>query len=228
MVFMFYDLCENLWGGSPAVTNLENGIDTSGNSEQPCEDSEYDQQSGSKGNCSSSISSSSSHPDEPNEGEENQNTNDDRRKKITEFLNKRKDLKLATKTRSDKRKVNCVEEEIQLKKQLIERMDKNDREFQENFEKVNKTMETIGQSIQQSVGLLAKILRSRAQPNFYPINNMLQYPGNSQYQRHLTQNNNTDNELMSPTRGFHYPSQQSRNINTNDEMGTKNFENSYH
>ena len=114
------------------MTSLENGIDTSGNSEQQYEDGEYDQQSSNSGNGSSSLQSLSSYPDELNEGEdmvdENQNTND-RRKKITEFLNRRKYLKLATKTHPEKRKMNCVEEDIQLKKQLIERIDKNDREF---------------------------------------------------------------------------------------------------
>lgn len=29
-MFTFYDLCTNLWGGSPAVTSLPFGVDTSG------------------------------------------------------------------------------------------------------------------------------------------------------------------------------------------------------
>ena len=38
-------------------------------------------------------------------------------------------------------------------------MDKSGQECQENFERVNRTMENIGQSIQQSVGLLAETSR---------------------------------------------------------------------
>ena len=34
VVFMFYDLCENLWGGSPAVTSLSFGVETSSNHNQ--------------------------------------------------------------------------------------------------------------------------------------------------------------------------------------------------
>ena len=30
MVFTFYDLCANLWGGSPAITTLPFRVDTSG------------------------------------------------------------------------------------------------------------------------------------------------------------------------------------------------------
>ena len=33
VVFTFYDLCANLWGGSPAVTNLPFGVDMSGQKE---------------------------------------------------------------------------------------------------------------------------------------------------------------------------------------------------
>ena len=31
---MFYDLCETIWGGSPAVTSLQEGIDSSSQADQ--------------------------------------------------------------------------------------------------------------------------------------------------------------------------------------------------
>ena len=34
IVFMFFDLCKNLWGGSPAVTSLSFGVETSSNHNQ--------------------------------------------------------------------------------------------------------------------------------------------------------------------------------------------------
>ena len=74
------------------------------------------------------------------------------RESITDFLNKRKDLRLAAKTHLEKEKLNYTEQDIQLKRKLIERMDKSDQEFQENLERINRTMENIGHSVQQSVG----------------------------------------------------------------------------
>ena len=56
------------------------------------------------------------------------------------MLNKRKDLKLAAKTRPEKSKSNYAEEDIQLKRKPIERMDKSDQWFQENLERINRTM----------------------------------------------------------------------------------------
>ena len=43
--------------------------------------------------------------------QQNQSTSE-RRESVTDLLNKRKDLKLATKTRPEKRKLNYVEENI--------------------------------------------------------------------------------------------------------------------
>ena len=104
VVFVFYDLCETIWGGS--------------------EDQILQQ---------------------------NQSTSE-RRESVTDLLNKRKDLKLTAKTRPEKRKLNFAEEDIQLKRKLIERIDKSDQEFKENLERINRTMENIGHSVQQSVG----------------------------------------------------------------------------
>ena len=126
------------------------------------------------------------------------------RESITDFLNKRKDLRLAAKTHLEKQKLNYTEQDIQLKRKLIERMDKSDQEFQENLKRIGRTMENIAHSVQQSVGLLAEILRSRTQPNFYCNSNMLPSP-----------------------RGFQYLNQQIQNINTNNEMIPKNSNNTF-
>ena len=34
VVFMFYDLCETIWGGSATVTSLQEGIDSSSQADQ--------------------------------------------------------------------------------------------------------------------------------------------------------------------------------------------------
>ena len=71
--------------------------------------------------------------------QQNQSTNE-RRECVTDLLNKRKDLKLAAKTRPEKSKLNYAEEDIQLKRKPIDRMDKSDQWFQENLERINRTM----------------------------------------------------------------------------------------
>ena len=158
VVFVVYDLCKTIWGESPAVTSLQEGIDSSSQADQENVDcvlnGPYDQL-GSSSSSSNSFPSLSNVADDLNDEDQilqqNQSTSG-RRENVTDLLNKRKDLKLAAKTCPEKRKLNYTEEDIQLKRKLIERMDKSDQEFQENLERINRTMENIGHSVQQSVG----------------------------------------------------------------------------
>ena len=45
---------------------------------------------------------------------------------------------------TSERRESVTEEDIQLKRKLIERMDKSDQEFKENLERINRTMENTG------------------------------------------------------------------------------------
>ena len=59
---------------------------------------------------------------------------------------------------------------------MIERIGISGQGFQEKFERINRTMENIGHSVQQNVGVLAEILWSRTL-NFYCNSNMFPSPG---------------------------------------------------
>ena len=157
-MFVFYDLCETIWGRSPA-TSLQKGIDSRSQIDQENVDcvlnDPYDQLGSSSCRINSFPSSSNvtdNLDDEDQILQQNQSTSE-RRESVTDLLNKRKDLKLPAKTRPEKRKLTYAEEDIQLKRKLTERMGKSDQEFQENLERINRTMENIGHSVQQSVGL---------------------------------------------------------------------------
>ena len=145
-MFVFYDLFETMQGGSPAVTNLQEGIDSNNQADQENMDcvlnGPYDQLGRDSSSNNSFPSSSNVADDLDDENQilqQNQSTNE-RRESVTDLLNKRKGLKLAAKTLAEKRKLNYPEEDIQLKRKLIERMDKSDQWFQENLERINRTM----------------------------------------------------------------------------------------
>ena len=145
-MFVFYDLFETMQGGSPAVTNLQEGIDSNSQADQENMDcvlnGPYDQLGRDSSSNNSFPSSSNVADDLDDENQilqQNQSTNE-RRESVTDLLNKRKGLKLAAKTLAEKRKLNYPEEDIQLKRKLIERMDKSDQWFQENLERINRTM----------------------------------------------------------------------------------------
>ena len=54
--------------------------------------------------------------------------------------------------------MSIAREELELKKALTERMDKVDREFNENMEKMSKMIETVGNAIQQNCQMMNFLL----------------------------------------------------------------------
>ena len=98
------------------------------------------------------------------------------RKNVEELLKNRKDKKLCSKTGSGTQMLNIAKEELSLKRKLVEKLDKSDEEFRASMEKVNKTMENIGNAIQQSVGILSQLVRPQ---QYYP--NPSQQPYFAQY-----------------------------------------------
>ena len=208
-MFVFYGLSEIIWGGSPTVASLQEGVGFSNQADQENVDCVLN---GPYNQLGSSSSSSNSFPSSSNVAEDlddedqillqSQRTSE-RRENLTDLLCKRKNLRLTAKTRPEKIKLNYVEEDIQLKRKLIERMDKSDQEFQEDLERINKTMENTGHAVQQNVGLLAEMLRSRIQLNFYCNSNMFPSPRGFDYQNRQVQNNNTNNEMVPKTAAIH-------------------------
>ena len=75
------------------------------------------------------------------------------------MLNNRKDKKINQKLTSDAQFLNYAKEDLELKRKLLDRLDKEDSDFKESMTKINKTMETVGESISQSMMLLAQFLR---------------------------------------------------------------------
>ena len=73
------------------------------------------------------------------------------------MLNNRKDKKINQKLTSDAQFLNYAKEDLELKRKLLDRLGKEDSDFKESMTK--KTMETVGESISQSIMLLAQFLR---------------------------------------------------------------------
>ena len=154
VVFTFYNLCESLWGGSPAVESVSTGLDSADvqdEAESITEElSERDEQE---------EGSSLSEADKSQEECKLDETTKKRRATITEMLNNRKEKKINQKLTSDAQFLNYAKEDLELKRKLLDRLDKEDSDFKESMTKINKTMETVGESISQSMMLLAQFLR---------------------------------------------------------------------
>lgn len=101
-----------------------------------------------------------------------------RREKVTEMLKNRRYKKMTTKISSDTQMVQLAKEDLAFKKQLLEKIEKNDKEWQANLSNINTVMSNIGTVIQQSVGILGQLLAPPPQQTFnmsmHPLNPMFQ------------------------------------------------------
>ena len=107
-MFVFYDLCETIWGGSAIVTSLQEGIDSSSQANQENVDCVVNGPYNLLGSNSSSTNSFPSSSDiaedlddEDQMLQQNQSTSE-RRESLTDLKLTAKDLKLAAKTCPEK------------------------------------------------------------------------------------------------------------------------------
>ena len=125
IVFTFYGLCENLWGGSPAVTSLPNAIDST------LQDQLSSTTFVNKFPDDLSPVQSGSFKDEEEEFEESAETSTSseevtkRREKVSEMLRNRKDKKMTSGISTDNKLLQLTREDIAFKKQMLEKMEKN-------------------------------------------------------------------------------------------------------
>ena len=195
VVLTFFDLCERVWGGSPAVESIGNGIDSSALTEEDTQDDSTEKQNsispvpsltlsdnsfldnGDESEISADISLLPGESDEEDAVEQQPNTScssKDRRAKIAKFLKDRKDAKMTKKLNCETQMLNCTKEDLGLKRKIAVSMEKSDTEMSQAMTKVNKTMESIGDSIKHGFALMAEIMKQTQAPsaNFFPP----QYP----------------------------------------------------
>ena len=184
VVFTFYDLCMNLWGGSPSVTSISSGLDTSQRDEDTysepasptyprqqenlpnndCEIINDHEKSTETDTTSTSNNNEKSGKKKKQDLEEMNQKALERRKSVTDMLKNRKDKKMSHNLSTDKQLIQISQEDVTLKRELLDKMEKSDQEFKASFTELNKTMATIGTAIQQSVGLLGQLLNQGIPP----------------------------------------------------------------
>ena len=132
----FYDLCQDIWAGSPATTSLSSGLDSSMVSE--------DSNARVEKKEAEEVSALS---DNENDELKIQQKSNDRRNRISRNLKDKKAKTLSKKQISEPQSINLAKEVLSLKRRLIERIDAADNEFREKMRKMTNTMETVDHSI---------------------------------------------------------------------------------
>ena len=158
VVWIHYELCESIWGGSPATASIETGIEST-DIESPSinkvnESSDCDevnargsvQQSLTANDDCSSVSSESesttaTHSESSHEVEVKSRS--ERRALINEKLKNHKQEKLKRKLPLDSQLLSIAQDEMKVKKQLLDKLDCMDQQYSDTMKSLSSNIEKL-------------------------------------------------------------------------------------
>ena len=167
VVMLYFELCERVWGGSPATEQISSGLETA----------DHDDDS-----TNSSVNSTNNHSPATEDGwnldafEEEVDSNptpsqatvQHRRELLSNTLADHRQKKLKRKLLIDAQLLDCAKEDMKIKKQLIDRMEHMDKQYMETMTRLSSNMEKIVNSIANGFSLLKNTLYSAPNGMYSP------------------------------------------------------------
>ena len=160
VILLYFELCEHIWGGSPASTTISSCIETTELSEMCTDSEEISPSSSSTPVCL--VNSSST--DNIKDSSESQDIIEilpstvvqEQRSLLNSKLAGHKHEKLKLKLPNDSQLVTFAQEELKIKKQMLERMEVTGKHHTEFMNKMFANMERLTNSIADGFGLWDK------------------------------------------------------------------------
>ena len=149
-----FEMFQNIWGGSPATEQLKTGIES---------------EDWIEAQCGPSVTSSSTQlEDEPCAANaqlvaDEETSTSARRDLLDTTLKNYKQERLKHKLLEDAQLLHCAQEELLMKRRLVDRMEQMDKVYSENLIGVSKNMEKLANSISQGFAMLNSLIGQQTQ-----------------------------------------------------------------
>jgi len=172
-VLIYFELCEKIWGGSPATEQIEGGVESvdldSNNTLSASHTSNGEGETSTDGidEDANSEDTSRETSGELSEGP-SQSVVQQRRQFLDKKLDSYRHEKLKRKLPVDVQLLKCAEEELQVKKRLVDRMGQVDKQYAENMAKMTQNMEKLTESISEGFSLLKTFLMFQQPSSMFP------------------------------------------------------------
>ena len=170
VVFLYMELCEQIWSGSPATDKINTGIETTDLS-QESSTSQADE-------TDSPASLESRYTPEPEASDDNEATPgcshtgpniNERRNLLDAQLRGHKKERLKRKLPAELQMVTIAQEEFNFKKQFMDRMEHMDKEHSSHMNRLIANLEKLTGSIADGFAMLRQtMLQSSAVPQYVP------------------------------------------------------------
>ena len=159
VVLLYFELCQEIWGGSPAISAMPSGIETTevqGNvdcdsSASPV-DLDQSETSDSPGDTESVVEQSTW---------DQTPTVTQRRELLNSKLKGYKQEKLKRKLPVDSQMLSMTSEELEIKKKLLEKMDRIDKEHSSHMDRLMTNMERLTSSIADGFSMFRQMMQQQ-------------------------------------------------------------------
>lgn len=186
VVMLYFELCEKIWGGSPATTQIEGGLETTdlesthASETQPVDES--DSTSNHTGDDDLAAGSSRDNDEEFTDDASPSVMNDQpaakRRKLLDAKLHGHRQEKLSKRIPVDHQMLTCAQEELGMKKKLVDQMERMEKEHTKTMYTLSNNIDKLTSSISDGFAMLRCLM---SQP---PLMHPPSFPyGQSTYQR---------------------------------------------
>ena len=179
VVLLYYELCERIWGGSPATQQLEVGVET-------CDlTSELTTPSPSVANSESGAADESSAREDGNAdaiknlSSSSQDTVRHRREYLDGKLAGYKYERMKRKLPVDTQLLSCAKEELAIKKRLVDQMEKFDTQYSAHISKLSDNLEKLSNTIGEGFSLLKHLVVPQQPPYQYHPRSVYNPPPNA-------------------------------------------------
>lgn len=169
VVLLYFESCEAIWGGSPATSKICAGIESTDITEVESRSSSPAPASPAS---STSFESERRDPENPepvlSQGVQRQDsTVATRRDLLNAKLRGHKQDKLKRKLSVDTQLLSIAQEELQLKKRILDKMDNMDNDHSQNMARLSTSMEQLTGSIADGFAMLREMMQSNSLPAQY-------------------------------------------------------------
>lgn len=202
VVACFYDLCREIWGGSPAVEKMGCGIDTSGVLDEDKAGDQRDDAVEEEENKEDDNSKTSACSHQASELTSNRNSCANRRQMLSDKLTDSRNKKLKKTIPFENQMLALAKDDAELRKNLVSQLKEGDKEHleyiksrdQEHSEcmrNIGATMYEMSHCISSGFQLLSNLLQQQQSfmniptyQNIAPSQNTMQFPNMYQQQGH--------------------------------------------
>ena len=160
VVLIYFEKCQEIWGGSPATTTMASGIETQEIQQEFDSSLICPSPANSIGTPIASSTSSSPHTEIPTlDDEENErNCVSERREFLNSKLKNYRQNRLKRKLSTDEQLLNAMQEDLEIKKRLLEKMDEVDKQQATQMKKFSQNMEQLTGCIVEGFSMLRQVM----------------------------------------------------------------------